>query len=97
MTVVGPDQVGTGKSEHNCARPSDLGLGGDPRSVFLPVSGARKNGRGMRPVGGDRRSPPKVRDGQSDVSDRMMVASDGPVVWGNNRVVPLSVEAEEFP
>ena len=51
----------------------------------------------MRPVGGDRRSPPKVRDGQSDVSDRMMVASDGPVVWGNNRVVPLSVEAEEFP
>ena len=50
----------------------------------------------MRPAGGDRRSPPKVKDGQSDVSDRMMVASDGPVVRGNNRVVPLSVEAEEF-
>ena len=30
------------------------------------------------------------------LSDRMMVASDGPVVRGNNRVVPLLVEAEEF-
>ena len=50
----------------------------------------------MRPAGGDRRSPPKVKDGQSDVSDMMMVASDGPVVRGNNRVVPLSVVAEEF-
>ena len=31
-----------------------------------------------------------------DVSDMMMGASDGPVVRGNNRVVPLSVVAEEF-
>ena len=61
-----------------------------------PESGARKNGRGMRPAGGDSRSAPKVRGGQSDVSDRMMVASDRPVMRGNNRVVPLSVEAEEF-
>ena len=37
----------------------------------------------MWPAGGDRRSPQKVKDGQSDVSE-------------NNRVVPLSVEAEEF-
>ena len=73
-----------------------IGMGGGPRSVGPPVSGARKNGRGMRPAGGDRRYPPKVRDGQSDVSDRMMIASDGPVGRGNNRVVPLSVEAEEL-
>ena len=50
----------------------------------------------MRPAGEDRRSPLKVKEGQSDVSDRMIVASDGPVVRGNNRVVPLSVEVEEF-
>ena len=46
----------------------------------------------MRPAGEDRRSPPKVKDGQSDVSDRRIVASDGLVVRGNNGVVPLSVE-----
>ena len=75
---------------------SPIGIGGGSLSVVPPVSGARKNGRGMRPAGGDRRSPPKVKDGQSDVSDRMIVASDGPVVQGNNRVVPPSVEAEEL-
>ena len=42
------------------------------------------------------RPPPKVKDGQLDGSDRMIVASDGPVVRGNNRVVPLSIEAEAF-
>ena len=60
------------------------------------MSGARKNGRGMRPAGADRRSPLKVEDGQLDGSDRMTVISDGLVVRENCRVVPLSVEAEEF-
>ena len=50
----------------------------------------------MRPAGGDRRSPQKVKDGQTDVSDKMIVVSDGPVVWENTRVVPLSIGAEEF-
>ena len=36
----------------------------------------------MRPAGGDRRSPQKVKDGQTDVR--------------KNMVVPLSAEAEEF-
>ena len=80
---------------------SPIGMGGGSHSVVPPpppppVSGAWKNGRRMRPAGGNRRSSLKVKDGQSDVSDRMIVASDGPVVRGNNRVVPLSVEAEEF-
>ena len=46
----------------------------------------------MRPAGGDRRSPQKVRDGQTDVRKNIIVVSDGQVV--NTRVVPLS--AEEF-
>ena len=73
-----------------------IGMGGGSLSVVLPVSGAQKNGRGMQPAGGDRRSTPKVKDGRSDVSDRRIVASDRLVVQGNNGVVPLSVEAEEF-
>ena len=50
----------------------------------------------MRPAGGDRRSPPKVKDGQLDGSDRGIVASDGPMVRKNTRVVPLYIEVEEF-
>ena len=61
-----------------------------------PVSGARKHGRGMRPAGGDRRSPQKVKDGQTDVRENIIFVSDGQVVRENTRVVPLSVEAEEF-
>ena len=45
-------------------RYSPIGMGGGSLSVVPPVSGARKNGRGVRPAGGDRRSPPKVEDGQ---------------------------------
>ena len=41
----------------------------------------------MRPAGGDRQSPQKVKDGQTDVSDMMIVVSDGPVVQENTRVV----------
>ena len=47
-----------------------------------PVSGVGKNGRGMRPAGGDRRSPLEGKDAT--------VTSDGPVVRRNIRV-PLSV------
>ena len=48
---------------------------------------------------GGRRSggrPPKEKNVQLDGTDRMNVASNGPVVRENNSVVPLSVEAEEF-
>ena len=47
------------------------------------MSGARKHGRRIRPAGGDRRSPQRVKDGQTEVRE-------------NTRVVPLSVEAEEI-
>ena len=50
----------------------------------------------MRPAGWDRRSPQKEKDGQTDVRENIIVVSDGPVVRENTRVVPLSVEAEEF-
>ena len=69
-----------------------VGLGRGSSSVVPPVSGARKHGRGMRPAGGDRRSPQKVKDGQVVI----IVVSDGQVVRENTRVVPLSVETEEF-
>ena len=57
---------------------------GCSHSVVPPVSRARKNGRGMRPAGGDRPSPHKNK------------GWCGPVVRGDNRVVLLSVEVEEF-
>ena len=60
------------------------------------MSGARKNGRGMLPAGGNRRSPQKVNEVPTDVIGKMVVVSDGPVVRENARVVHLSVEAEEF-
>ena len=50
----------------------------------------------MRPAGGNRRSPQKVNEVPTDVIGKMVVVSDGPVVRENARVVPLSVEAEEF-
>ena len=50
----------------------------------------------MRPAGGNRRSPQKVNVVPKDVIRRMVVVSDRPVVKENARVVPLSVEAEEF-
>ena len=75
---------------------SPIGLGRGSSSVVPPVSGARKHGRGMLPAGGDRRSPQKVKDGQTDVREDILVVSDGQVVRENTRVVPLSVEAEEF-
>ena len=49
----------------------------------------------MRPAGGNRRSPQKVNVVPADVIGRIIV-SDGPVVKENARVVPLSVETEEF-
>ena len=77
---------------------SPIGMGRGSSSVVPPpppVSGARKHGRGMWPVG-DRRSPQKVKDGHTDVRETMMVISDGLVVREHTRVVPLLVEAEEF-
>ena len=50
----------------------------------------------MRPARGDRRSPQKVKDGHTDVREKMIVILDGPVVRDNTGVVPLSVEVEEF-
>ena len=47
------------------------------------MSGARKHGRGMRPAGGTRRFPQRVKDELTGEGD-------------NTRVVPLSVEANEF-
>ena len=71
---------------------SPIGMCRGSSSVVPPVSGARKNGRGMRPAGGNRRSPQKVNVVPTDVIGRMVVVSDGPVVKENARVVPLSVE-----
>ena len=65
-------------------------------SVVPPVFGARKHGKGMRPAGGDRRSPQEVKDGHTEVREKMLVISVRPVVKENTGVVPLSVEAEEF-
>ena len=57
---------------------SPIGMGGaHSRCPPPPVSGARKNGRGMWPAGGDMRSPLEVKDEPSDV----MVTSDGPDRW----------------
>ena len=50
----------------------------------------------MRPAGGNRRSPQRVKDGQTDVRENILVVSDGLVVWENTSVVPLSVEAELY-
>ena len=85
-------QVSAGKQEPD----SPIGMGRGSLSVVPPVPGARKHGRGMRPAVGDRPSPQNIEDGHTDVSDRLMVISDGLVVRENTRVVPLSIEAEAF-
>ena len=40
--------------------------------------------------------PLRVKNGQTDLRENIIVVSDGPVVRENTRVVLLSVEAEEF-
>ena len=60
------------------------------------MSGTRRNGRGMRPDGGNKRSPKKVNVVPTDVIESMVVVSNGPVMKENSKVVPLSVEAEEY-
>ena len=52
-------------------------MGRGSSSVVPPVSRARRHGRGMRPAGGDRRSPQKVKDGHTDVREKIIVISDG--------------------
>ena len=39
---------------------SPIGMGGGSPSVVPPVSGARRSGRGVRPAGGNSRSPRKL-------------------------------------
>ena len=75
---------------------SPIRMGGGSSSVVPPVPGAQRNGRGMRSARGNRRYPQKVNVVPKDVIGRMVVVSDGPMVKENARVVPLSVEAEEF-
>ena len=60
------------------------------------MSGAGKHGRGMRPAGGNRWSPQRVKDELTVEGENIGVVSGRPVVGENTRVVPLSVEAEEF-
>ena len=79
---------------------SPIGMGRSSPSVVPPPSAPPppppETWRGMRPAGGDRRSPQRVRNGQTNVRENIIVVSDEPVVRENTRVVPLSVEAEEF-
>ena len=50
----------------------------------------------MQLAGGNKRSPQKVNVVPTDVIESMVVVSDRPVMKENSKVVPLSVEAEEF-
>ena len=60
-----------------------VGMGRGSSLVVHQVSGARGHGRGMRPAGGKRRSPQRVKEEPTDEGE-------------NTRVVPLSVEAKKF-
>ena len=60
-----------------------VGMDRGSSSVVPQVSGARKYGRGMRPVGGNRRFPQRVKDKLTEEGE-------------NTRMVPLSVDAKEF-
>ena len=62
---------------------SPVGMDRGSSSVVPQVSGARKHGRGMQLARGNRRFPQRVKDELTDEGE-------------NTRVVPLSVEAEEF-
>ena len=62
---------------------SPVRMGRGSSSVVPQVSGARGHGRGMRPAGGNRRSPQRVKEEPTDEGE-------------NTRVVPISVEAKEF-
>ena len=62
---------------------SSVEMEGSSWSVVPPVSRARKNRRGMRPAGGIRQCPPRVKNGPTDGE-------------GKTQAIPLSVEAEEF-
>ena len=64
------------------------------------MSGARRSGRGMRPAGGNGRSPRKLKVvSTSEVGkmDSLDSFPDGLVVGQNARAVSLSVDAEVFP
>ena len=62
---------------------SPVGMDGGSLPVVPQVSGARRHRRGMRPAGGGRPFPQRVKNELTDEG-------------GNNEVRPLSVEAEEF-
>ena len=61
--------------------PVELGRGSS--SVVPQVSGAQRRGKGMRPAGGTKPFPQRVNNELTDEGE-------------STRVVPLSVEAEEF-
>ena len=74
---------------------SPIGIGGGPPSV----SGARRSGRGNAACGGNNQSPRKsnvISTGEVEMMDSLDKFSDGLVVKRNDRVVPLSAEAEVF-
>ena len=75
---------------------SPVGMGRGSSSVVPQVSGTRKHGRGMRPARGNRRSPQRAKDELTAEGENIGVVLGGPVVGENTRVVPLSLEAEEF-
>ena len=60
------------------------------------MSGARRSGRGMRPAGGNSRSPRKSNVVSTSEVGKMDSFPDGLVVKKNARVVSLSVGAEVF-
>ena len=59
--------------------PVEMGRGSS--SVVSQVSGARRHGRGMRPAGGTRPFPQRIKNELTDEGE-------------NTRVVPLSVEED---
>ena len=75
-----------------------IGMGGGSPLVVSPVSGARRSGRGMRPAGGNSRSPKKLNviyTGEVEMMDSLDKFSDGLVVKRNDRAV-AEAEAEVF-
>ena len=75
---------------------SPIGMGGGSPSVVPPVSGARLSGRGMRPAGGNSRSPRKLNVISTSEIGEIDSFSDGLVVRKNARAMPLSVGEEVF-
>ena len=77
-----------------------IGMGGGSPSEVPPVSGARRSGRGMRPAGGNSRSPKKLNvmyTSEVENMDSLDSFPEGLVVKRNARAVSLSDDVEVFP